>query len=133
VIDNVAVFLLIAATYTPLTVGLTRDAWGYALFGIVWLLAAAGIVLTVVGNLRYPVVSALLCLAMGWLCLVALRPLSRSLPEQGLLLVVIGGVSYSAGLAFWAARGLRYHHLVWHLFVLIGTGCHFLAILWYAT
>ncbi len=133
VLDNAAVFLLIAGTYTPLTFGLMRDPWGNALFGIIWLLAAAGVGLTVLGDLRYPVLSALLCLAMGWLCLVALRPISRSLPGQGLLMILIGGVSYTAGLAFWAARGLRYHHLVWHLFVLIGTGCHFLAILWYAT
>ena len=133
VLDNAAVFLLIAGTYTPLTLGLLRGVWGGALLGVVWMLAAAGIALIVVGDLRYPVISACLCLCMVWLCLVAVHPLARSMPLPGVLLVLAGGLAYTAGLAFWAARGLRYHHLVWHLFVLLGTGCHFLAILWYAT
>ena len=133
VLDNAAVFLLIAGTYTPLTLGLLRGVWGLSLFAVVWTLAAAGVVLTAVGDLRYPVISASLCLGMGWLCLIALRPLARTMPLPGLLLILAGGLAYTAGLAFWAARRLRYHHLVWHLFVLLGTGCHFLAILWYAT
>jgi hemolysin III len=77
VLDNAAVFLLIAGTYTPLTLGLLRGAWGLSLFGVVWTLAAAGVVLIVVGDLRYPVISTSLCLGMGWLCLIALRPLAR--------------------------------------------------------
>jgi hemolysin III len=132
VLDNAAVFLLIAGTYTPLTLGLLRGVWGLSLFAVVWTLAAAGVVLTAVGDLRYPVISTSLCLGMGWLCLIALRPLARTMPLPGLLLTLAGGLAYTAGLAFWAARRLRYHHLVWHLFVLLGTGCHFLAILWYA-
>jgi hemolysin III len=133
VLDNAAVFLLIAGTYTPFTLGLLRGVWGISLFGVVWTLAAAGVVLTVVGDLRYPALSAALCLGMGWLCLVAFRPLAQTIPRPGLLLVLAGGLAYTAGLAFWAARRLRYHHLIWHLFVLVGTGCHFLAILWYAS
>ena len=133
VVDNAAVFLLIAGTYTPLTLGLLRDAWGLALFTLVWTLAAVGVVLTAVGDLRYPAISAALCLGMGWLFLIALRPIARTMPLPGLLLILAGGLAYTAGLAFWAARRLRYHHLVWHLCVLLGTGCHFLAILWYAT
>ena len=132
-LDNSAVFLLIAGTYTPLTLGLMRGVWGSSLFATVWILAAAGVVLTVAGDLRYPGLSASLCLAMGWLCLIALRPLAQSIPRPGLLLVLAGGIAYTAGIGFWAARRLRYHHLVWHVFVLLGTACHFLAILWYAT
>ena len=100
---------------------------------VVWTLAAAGVVLTAVGDLRYPVISASLCLGMGWLFLIAFRPLARTMSLPGLMLILAGGFAYTAGLAFWAARRLRYHHLVWHVFVLLGTGCHFLAILWYAT
>ena len=133
VLDNAAVFLLIAGTYTPLTLGSLRGAWGLSLFVLVWTLAAAGVILTTVGDLRFPVISASLCLGMGWLFLIALRLIARIMPLPGLLLILAGGLAYTAGLAFWAARRLRYHHLVWHLFVLLGTGCHFLAILWYAT
>jgi hemolysin III len=133
VLDNAAVFLLIAGTYTPLSLGLLRGEWGLSLFTLVWTLAAVGVVLTAVGDLRYPAISAALCLGMGWLCLIALGPIVRIMPLPGLLLILAGGLAYTAGLAFWAARRLRYHHLVWHLFVLLGTCCHFLAILWYAT
>jgi hemolysin III len=133
VLDNAAVFLLIAGTYTPLTLGLLRGEWGLFLFTLVWTLAAVGVVLTAAGDLRYPAISAALCLAMGWLFLIALGPIVRIMPLPGLLLILAGGLAYTAGLAFWAARRLRYHHLVWHLFVLLGTCCHFLAILWYAT
>jgi hemolysin III len=133
VLDNAAVFLLIAGTYTPLTLGLLRGGWGLSLFTLVWTLAAVGVVLTAVGDLRYPAISAALCLGMGWLFLIALRPIVRITPLPGLLLILAGGLAYTAGLAFWAARRLRYHHLVWHLFVLLGTFCHFLAIFWYAT
>ena len=105
VLDNAAVFLLIAGTYTPLTLGLLRGVWGLSLFGVVWTLAAAGVVLIVVGDLRYPVISASLCLGMGWLCLIALRPLARTMPVPGLLLVLAGGLAYTAGLAFWASGG----------------------------
>jgi hemolysin III len=131
--DNAAVFLLIAGTYTPLTLGVLRGPWGLSLFALVWTLAVVGVLLTAVGDLRYPVTSASLCLGMGWLFLVALRPIARTMPLPGLLLILAGGLAYTAGLAFGAARQLSYHHLVWHLFVLLGTGCHFLAILWYAT
>ena len=133
VLDNAAVFLLIAGTYTPLSLGILRGAWGLSLFALVWTLAVAGVVLTAVGDLRYPVLSASLCLGMGWLFLVALRPIAQTMPLPGLLLILAGGLSYTSGLAFWAAWRLRYHHLVWHMLVLLGTGCHFLAIFWYAT
>ena len=131
VLDNAAVFLLIAGTYTPLTLGFLRGEWGWYLFLIVWAMAVAGVILTTVGNLRYPGASVCLCLGMGWLFLIALHPVSERMPRTGVLLIVAGGIAYTAGLAFWAAHRLRYSHLVWHLFVLLGTACHFITILLY--
>ncbi|MBI4390387.1 MAG: hemolysin III family protein [candidate division NC10 bacterium] len=131
-VDHGAIFLLIAGTYTPFTLGVLRGSWGWTLFGLVWGLAAVGIALKAVGRLRHPILSTLLYVGMGWLILIAIRPLWLRVPTAGLLWLLAGGVAYTAGLAFFAARGVRYSHLVWHLFVLAGTACHFFAVLWYA-
>lgn len=132
VIDHGAIFLLIAGTYTPFTLGVLRGAWGWTLFGLVWGLAAVGIVLKAVGRLRHRTLSTLLYLGMGWLILIAIHPLWLRVPLSGLLWLLLGGIAYTAGLAFFAAKGVRYSHFVWHLFVLAGTACHFFAVLWYA-
>jgi hemolysin III len=132
VIDHGAIFLLIAGTYTPFTLGVLRGAWGWTLFGVVWGLAAVGIVLKAVGRLRHPALSVCLYLGMGWLILVAVHPLWLRVPLAGLLWLLAGGLAYTAGVAFFAAKGMRYSHFVWHVFVLAGTACHFFAVLWYA-
>ncbi len=132
VIDHGAIFLLIAGTYTPFTLGVLRGAWGWTLFGLVWGLAAVGVVLKAVGRLQQRTLSTLLYLGMGWLILIAIRPLWLRVPLSGLLWLLLGGIAYTAGLAFFAAKGVRYSHFVWHLFVLAGTACHFFAVLWYA-
>ena len=132
VIDHGAIFLLIAGTYTPFTLGVLRGAWGWTLFGLVWGLAAVGIVLKAVGRLQQRTLSTLLYLGMGWFILIAIRPLWLRVPLSGLLWLLLGGIAYTAGLAFFAAKGVRYSHFVWHLFVLAGTACHFFAVLWYA-
>ena len=132
VIDHGAIFLLIAGTYTPFTLGVLRGAWGWTLFGLVWGLATVGIVLKAVGRLQQRMLSTLLYLGMGWLILIAVRPLWLRVPLSGLLWLLLGGIAYTAGLAFFAAKGVRYSHFVWHLFVLAGTTCHFFAVLWYA-
>ncbi|MEE9217167.1 MAG: hemolysin III family protein, partial [Anaerolineales bacterium] len=95
-------------------------------------LAVAGVVLKAVGRLRYPVLSTCLYLGMGWLVLIAVRPLWLRVPPAGLLWLLAGGIAYTAGVAFFAAPRVRYSHFVWHLFVLAGTACHFFAVLWYA-
>ena len=133
VLDHGAIFLLIAGTYTPFTLGVLRGAWGWTLFGLVWSLAVLGIVLKAVGGIRYPVLSTCLYLGMGWLILIAVRPLWLGLPLPGLLWLAAGGLAYTAGVAFFAAERVRFSHFVWHLFVLAGTTCHFFAVLWYAT
>ena len=133
IIDHVAIYLLIAGTYTPLTLGVLRGGWGWALFGIVWGLGLAGVILKLVAGVRYPRLSVGLYIAMGWLVVIAIKPLWDSLPVGGLLWLLAGGVAYTGGVVFYAADRWRYAHLVWHLCVIAGATCHFIAVLMYAT
>ena len=122
----------IAGTYTPFTLGVLRGPWGWTLFGLIWGLAVVGILLKSIRGIRYPRLSTAVYLAMGWLVLVAAKPLWLLVPGWGLFWLAAGGVAYTAGVGFYAANRLRYAHFVWHLFVLAGTGCHFVAVLHYA-
>ena len=132
VIDHSVIYLLIAGTYTPFTLGVLHGAWGWTMFGLIWGLAAIGITLKVFRKLGHPVISTGLYLVMGWLILIAIAPLYRILPTAGLLWLIAGGISYTAGVAFYVTDGrLRYGHSIWHLFVLGGTACHYFAV-WYA-
>ena len=132
VIERSAIFLLIAGTYTPFALGVLQGAWGWTLIGLVWGLAALGVLLTTLGKSRHPVLSMILYLGMGWLILVAVEPLRQRVPAQGLLWLVAGGVAYTAGVGFYVAKRVRYAHFVWHLFVLSGTLCHYMAVRFYA-
>jgi hemolysin III len=132
IIDHSAIFLLIAGTYTPFTLGVLRGTWGWTLFGLVWSLAILGIVLKSVGGIGYPRLSTALYVGMGWLALIAIRPLWVHVPVEGWLWLIAGGLAYTSGIAFYAAERVRYGHFVWHVFVLMGTVCHFFAVLWYA-
>ncbi len=132
VFDHGAIFLLIAGTYTPFTLGVLRGAWGWTLLGLVWGLAIFGVTVKVVGGIRHPYLSTGLYLAMGWLIVIAVRPFWLHMPLSGILWLLAGGIAYTGGVAFYAAERLRYGHFVWHLFVLTGTTCHFFAVLWYA-
>ena len=132
VIDHSAIFLLIAGTYTPFTLGVLRGTWGWMLFGLVWSLAILGIVLKSVGGIGYPRLSTALYVGMGWLALIAIRPLWVHVPVAGWLWLIAGGLAYTSGIAFYAAERVKYGHFVWHVFVLMGTVCHFFAVLWYA-
>ena len=132
VLDHSAIFLLIAGTYTPFTLGILHGAWGWTLFGLVWTLAALGVTIKAVGGIRYPRLSTVLYVGMGWLALIAIRPLWLRVPLAGWLWLLAGGLAYTAGIAFYAADRVRYGHFVWHMFVLMGTVCHFFAVLWYA-
>lgn len=131
VLDHVAIFTLIAGTYTPFTLGVLRGAWGWTLFSIVWSLAVLGMTLKITGALWRPLISIGLYLAMGWLIIIAIRPLWLKVPFQGMLLLFAGGIAYTAGVSFYAAERIRYSHFVWHLFVVLGTTCHFFAVLRY--
>jgi len=132
VLDHAAIFVMIAGTYTPFTLGVLRGAWGWTLFGLVWGLALAGLVLTAAGGAGYPKLRLSLYLAMGWLILIAIKPLWLRMPSEGLFWLLGGGIAYTVGVAFYAAKRVRYFHFVWHLFVLAGTACHFIAVLRFA-
>jgi hemolysin III len=132
VFDHAAIYLLIAGTYTPFTLGVLRGLWGWILFGTVWAIAAFGIAYkALAGTHRFPHLSTVLYVGMGWLIVVAIRPLVTRVAAPGIWLLVAGGLLYTGGVAFYAARR-RYAHAVWHLFVIGGNTCHFLAVLWYA-
>lgn len=133
VIEHSAIFLLIAGTYTPFTLGVLRGAWGWTLFGLVWGLAIAGVVLKAFEKTSHPILSTGLYLLMGWLVVLAIDPLLARVPTAGLLWLIAGGLSYTAGVAFFATDSrLQYGHLIWHLFVMTGTACHYFAVFWYA-
>ncbi len=133
ILDHGAIYLLIAGTYTPFTLGVLRGAWGWTLFGLVWGLALAGILLKAIGGVRYPTLSTCLYLSMGWLVLIAVKPLWLLVPNWGLFWLLAGGIAYTVGVAFFVIdERIRYSHFVWHLFVIAGTACHFVAVLWYA-
>jgi hemolysin III len=132
-LDHGAIFLLIAGTYTPFTLGALSGPWGWTLLGLVWSLAIVGVALKAFDRIEHPYASLGLYLLMGWLCVFALGPLLERVPQQGIVLLAAGGFAYMAGVAFFATDSrVRYGHFIWHLFVLAGTGCHFFAVLGYA-
>jgi hemolysin III len=131
-IDHSAIYLLIAGTYTPFTLVTLRGAWGWSLFGVIWGLAVIGVTQDLLFAKGHRIFSVVLYLLMGWLSLVAIRPLIRALPAPGVVLLVAGGLSYTIGVIFYALdRRLRYGHGIFHLFVLSGSICHYAAILLY--
>ncbi len=133
-LDHAAIFLFIAGSYTPFVLGPLRGPWGWALFGVVWGVAAVGMVAKAFDRLQHPLWSTGLYVALGWLALVAVVPLVRQIPADGLALLVAGGLSYTVGAVFFLLdERVRYAHFVWHLFVLGGSVCHFLAALWHGT
>lgn len=129
VLDHCAIFLMIAGTYTPFTLGVLRGSWGWSLFGVVWGLAVLGILTKTFFSARGGVFSTALYLAMGWLILIAVRPLFQALPLTCIVWLVAGGLAYTAGVAFYALdHRIRFGHFGWHLFVVIGAFSHFVAI-----
>ncbi len=128
VLDHSAIFLLIAGTYTPFTLVSLRGPWGWSLLGIVWGLALLGITAKAVFGTRWPILSTALYVAMGWVVLVAVKPLVANVPAGAIAWLVAGGLAYTAGLVFYAWTRLRYSHAIWHLFVLAGSACHFVAV-----
>ena len=129
VLDHGSIYLLIAGTYTPFTLGMLKGAWGWTLFGIVWGLAIVGIAMKSTGRAWHPIFSTGLYLVMGWLAVIAVRPLWAQLPAASIAWLAAGGMAYTVGVGFFAARRLRYGHFVWHLFVVAGTTCHVLAVI----
>jgi hemolysin III len=133
VLDHSAIYLLIAGTYTPFTLGVLRGPWGWSLFALVWAMALAGIASKALAGIRWPRLSTLLYLAMGWLVIVAIKPMWELVPGWGLFWLLAGGLSYTFGVGFFATDSrLRYGHFIWHLFVAAGTAFHCVAVFYYA-
>ncbi|WP_310572344.1 hemolysin III family protein [Gemmatimonas sp.] len=133
VVDHAAIYLLIAGTYTPFTLGVLRGTWGWTLFGIVWTLAALGVLFKVVfGSGAMAKLSTAIYVAMGWVIIIAIKPLMASMEHAGLMLLVAGGLCYTGGVIFYVDRRRAWTHPVWHLFVMGGSICHYFAVLWYA-
>lgn len=131
-LDHSSIYLLIAGSYTPFTLGVLRGPWGWTLLATIWFLAAAGIVLKARKGVRDGHLSTLLYILMGWLVVVAIVPLWINMSTPGLVWLIAGGLAYTGGTVFYAAPRLLFAHLIWHLFVMAGTACHFVAIAFYA-
>lgn len=132
-LDYCAIFLFIAGSYTPFALGALYGAWGWTLFGLVWALAVAGVILKSTDKLGHPWASTGLYLGMGWLVLIAAVPLVENVPTAGLLWLVAGGLAYTLGVVFFVLDSrIRYAHAIWHGFVVAGTGCHCVAVMGYA-
>jgi hemolysin III len=131
VLDHAAIYLLIAGTYTPFTLVSLRGPVGWTLFGVVWGLAAAGVIFKSFAVGRYQVASALVYLFQGWFVVVAARPLIQAIGWHGIMWLGAGGLAYTLGIVFFALDSRRYFHAAWHLFVLAGSAAHYFAILFY--
>jgi len=129
VFDHSAIYLLIAGTYTPFLLLNLRGPWGWAIFGVIWGLAVAGVFFKLRFVDRVPRLSTALYLAMGWLVIIAAKPVLAHVPLTILLWLLAGGLFYSIGVIFYAWKRLPYNHAVWHLFVLAGSTCHYFAVL----
>jgi len=133
VLDHSAIYLLIAGTYTPFMLGALRGPWGWTLLAVVWTLAVAGIIGKWTIGFRFPWLSTALYLGMGWLIVIALRPLAANVPTAGLVWLLAGGLCYTGGVVFYARdQRIRFGHAWWHLCVLGGSACHYVAVLAYA-
>jgi len=132
ILDHSAIYLMIAGTYTPFTLGVLRGTWGWILLALVWSMAVAGIVLKAFSGIRYNTASTLVYIAMGWLVVIAADEVWTLVPKWGIFWLFAGGVAYTLGAVFFLAERIRYFHFVWHLFVIAGSACHFIAVLRYA-
>lgn len=130
--DHSSIFVLIAGTYTPFCLVPLRGPWGWTLFGVIWGLAIAGVMFKIFYySEKWRIFGTIIYLAMGWLILIALRPLIQNVPAGALFWLLAGGISYSTGVVFYLWRRVRFNHVIWHLFVLGGSICHFFAIFLY--
>ncbi|MCB2199816.1 hemolysin III family protein [bacterium] len=129
--DHISIYLLIAGSYTPILLTSMRGPWGWSMFGVIWAIALAGILLKIRFLGRYKAISVIVYLTMGWVVLIALKPLLATVPHGFFLWLGIGGACYSLGVIFYVWRTFPYHHMVWHLFVLAGSVTHFFGILKY--
>ncbi len=127
-LDHSAIYLLIAGTYTPFTLISLKDSWGFYLILVVWAIALLGVALEFVAHLKFKKLSLILYLVMGWLVLIAAEPMMTHVAADGLWWLLAGGLCYSGGVAFYLWHSLRFHHFIWHCFVMAGSACHFWSV-----
>ena len=130
-LDHSTIFLLIAGTYTPFTLVNLRGPWGWSLFGVIWGLAVIGILFQTMMLRKGAIVSVAFYVAMGWVVVVAIKPILSLVDTGGLVLLLLGGVAYTIGVVFYVWRKMPYNHAIWHVFVVAGSTLHFFAILLY--
>ena len=128
-LDHCAIYLLIAGTYTPFMIGVLRGTWGWTLFSLIWVAAVLGIIAKVSFGHRFPKLSTLFYLAMGWMVVIAAPSLMARLTHAEAGWLLAGGVAYTMGVPFYVWKARRYAHALWHLFVMAGVACHFVAVL----
>lgn len=131
ILDHASIYLLIAGSYTPFVLVTLKGPWGWSLFTIVWSLAVLGVIFKLFFVHRFEVLSTLIYLLMGWMAVVAIKPIYQHLPVGGMACVVAGGLCYTVGVIFFAWERLKFSHVLWHLFVLAGSIFHFFAVLLY--
>jgi hemolysin III len=131
IFDHASIYLLIAGTYTPIVLVAMGGRWGWTMFGVIWAIAVAGVILKLFFVDRYEPLSVTLYLAMGWLALIAIKPMLVALPAGAMGWIFGGGIAYTAGVVFFLWDHLPFNHAIWHLFVLAGSVCHFIAVLLY--
>ena len=129
--DHSAIYLLIAGTYTPLTLVAIGGTIGIAATAGIWVLALAGVAFKLIAKHRFPKVSVMTYLVMGWIALALIYPLYQALPGSGLWLIVAGGLCFSVGVLFYIAKSKKFTHAIWHLFVIGGCSCHYFSIYYY--
>ena len=129
--DHISIFLLIAGSYTPITLVFLKGAWGWTLFGVIWFLAIAGIILNIFGLEKLKYLSVVLYVGMGWLIVIAVKPMLATIPAGFLVWLLIGGLLYTSGVIFYLWKRLPFNHGIWHLFVLGGSTAHYLGFLFY--
>lgn len=131
ILDHSTIYLLIAGTYTPFTLVYLRGNWGWTLFGAVWGLTVLGVLFKIFFVHRLKILAPIIYLFMGWLLIFAIKPAAELIPRAGLQLLLAGGLFYSFGLIFYAWKRLLFHHAIWHLFVLAGSVCHYVAVFYH--
>jgi len=131
VFDHASIYLLIAGSYTPFLLVTLRGPWGWSIFGVVWGIAIAGIILKFFFTGRFNLFSTILYVAMGWVIIIAISPLVKALPFEGLLWLLAGGLFYTFGSVFFLINKIPYNHAIFHVFVLAGSICHFIAVFWF--
>ncbi|MFY9553466.1 MAG: hemolysin III family protein [Blastocatellia bacterium] len=131
ILDHTAIYLLIAGTYTPFTLVNLRGFWGWTLFALVWSLSIFGIVWKLFHVERFQIVSTLVYIAMGWLVVIAIKPVMSVVPLSGMAWLLAGGMFYTVGVLFFAWKRIPYNHAIWHVFVMAGSICHYFAVMFY--